>query len=142
MHRAKAKLHKRESCFYHLKCGIQVATLYTIYKETPTEVCLFHDPSQNPHPSTASTHSKSVLTASLFLSVLVVPCYALLLWVLQSSHGSQVRKQQCQCLSFTLVTCQHTHLHNRQTVFSLSVSTKQIKTRFQLCHLTARPILS
>lgn len=34
---------------------------------------------QTPHPSTATTHSKSVWTASLFFSVLVVPCYALLL---------------------------------------------------------------
>lgn len=39
--------------------------------------------------------------------VLLSPCCALFHWVLQSSHGSQVRKPQCQSLSL-LVSCAST----------------------------------
>lgn len=93
---------------------------------------------QTPRPLTATTHSKSVWTANLFVSVLVVPCYALFLWVLQSSHGSQVRK--------TTMPTSFTHLFHVparspvwwQTVFSLSASPNQFKPSFQFCHVTAQ----
>lgn len=50
----------------------------------------FHIHQQPQHTQQERLNSKRLL---------LTPCCALLLWVLQSSHGSQARKQQCQCLS-------------------------------------------
>lgn len=54
-------------------------TLCTINKViqeiSPTENCFCQVTCPTPHPSTATTHSKSVWTVSLFFSVLVVPCH-------------------------------------------------------------------
>lgn len=70
----------------------------------------------------ASAHSKSNFQqqACSFQSLLCL-VYASLLWVLQSSNGSQFRKAtMLVSLSvFALVTCQHTHSHSGKQLCSL-----------------------
>lgn len=70
--------------------------------------------------------------------VLLSPCCALSLWVLQSSHGSQVRKQQCQCLSLR-VSCASTLTNTTTTPNSiLPVLSPQnhVKPSSQFCQPT------
>lgn len=50
-------------------------TINKVTKKSPAENCFCQVTCPAQHPSTATTHSKSVWTASLFFSVLVVPCY-------------------------------------------------------------------
>ena len=96
-----------EAVFYTVQYSIQAATLYTIKKVTktsPTENCFCQVIWPTVHPLDSHNTQQERLNSKL---VLLSPCCALLLWVLQSSHGSQVRKQQCQCLSL-LVSCAST----------------------------------
>lgn len=105
----RAKRHKSASGsrFYTVQCSFQATALYTINKVTeksPTEICFCQVTCPTPHPSTATTHSKSVWTASLFFSVLVVPCY---FGCFNPAMAARSAKQQCQCLSL-LVSCAST----------------------------------
>lgn len=70
-------------------------TIWTRSQRNPLFLSGFKPPSFNWHNAQECLSSKLVLLS---------PCCALLLWVLQSSHGSQARKQQCQCVSL-LVPC-------------------------------------
>lgn len=76
-----------------------------------------------PRPShKASAHSKSSFQQqACSVQSLLCLVYASLLWVLRSSHGSQVRKATMlvSFSVFALVTCQHTHLHSGKQLCSL-----------------------
>lgn len=85
---------------------------------------LCHDPSGQTPASLdkASAHSKSSFQQqACSVQSLLCLVYASLLWVLRSSHGSQVRKATMlvSFSVFALVTCQHTHLHSGKQLCSL-----------------------
>lgn len=98
---------------WHLGCHIpRTHTENEVAKKS----FLCHDPcgqTHNPRQS-RGTQQEQLSTASLFLSVLVVPCLRLV------SLGASIQQRQLVSLSvFALVTCQHTHSHSGKQLCSL-----------------------
>lgn len=142
---SRAKLHRSASGsrFYTLQCSIQAAALYTINKVTkksPTENCFCQITCPSPHPATATTHSKSVWTASLFFSVLVVPCY---FGCFNPAMAARSANNNANVFLYLFHVPAHSpRWWQHQTIFPLSVSPNQIKPSSQFCQLTPQSLFS
>lgn len=125
-----------DAVFYTAQCRIQAATLYTINKVTmksPTEICPCQVTCPTLHLSTATTHSKSVWTASLFFSVLVVPCY---FGCFNPAMAARSANNNASVFLYLFHVPAHSPRWQHQTIFPCLSPQNQIKPSSQFCQLS------
>lgn len=134
---SRAKLQECNwKLFLYLQCSIQVATWYTINKSQKIPYRELFLSGYLPTFASLDSHNTQQERLNSKL-VPLSPCCALLLWVLQSSHGSQVRKQQCQCL-YLLVSCASTltKMTAPNSISPVYLPKNQVKPSSQFYHPT------
>lgn len=131
---SRAKLHKSASgsCFYTIQCSIRAATLYTtnkVTKKSPAENCFCQVTCPTLHPSMATTHSKSIWTACLFFSVLVVPCY---FGCFNPAMAARSANNDANVFLYSFHVPAHSPRWQHQTIFPCLSPQNQIKPSFSI----------